>query len=335
MGSGVRTGLRLLAVLVVAITLVYSAALIALRLMGFEVSVVVSDSMRPVAARGDLLLSRPAADFRVGEVVVFRRGDIAVMHRLVEHSAAGWRTKGDANPGRDPWLLAAGDITGKAEGVLRGLGFPLLWANSIGGAAGAFTTAQAVPNSVSAAHWTSPTMSWTVYANSSAITRVSPSSVTFGGSGERRIYAATRYSSGSRVFVDGRITAADQVKPEYTVLLNGCVNSSDVISCGWLVSVNNSTKQVTLQTATGNTARSAVISSCSFASAVNLTASHTLAVHKVGSAIYVLVNGVSCLRVLNATGAATDLGIAVPTGSFTGVMLTAANRFEATRLIIW
>lgn len=334
MGGGVRAGLRFLAILAVAITLVYSAALLSLRLMGYEVSVVVSDSMRPMAARGDLLLSRPGGEPGVGDVVLFRRGGVQVMHRLVERVEGGWRTKGDANPGRDPWVLGEGDIAGKADGVLRGMGHPLIWLQGGVAAVGAFTSGHQAANSAAAGHWVWPSMTWTVYANSSVITRVPPSMLYVNGSGERRLYAGTRYSSGSRVLGEGKLSLADPAKPEYSVLLNGCVNTSDVISCGWLVTINNSTKQITLQTATGNTTRSAVIASCSFSASLNLTATHTLAVHKSGTGIYALVNGVSCLRVANASGAATALGIAVPTGSFTGLLVAATNRYEASRFVV-
>lgn len=328
---------RLAATSATAALLVYSAALLSLRLMGYDVSVVVSDSMRPLAQRGDLLLSRPADGYRAGDVVVFRRGELQVMHRLVESTPRGWRTKGDANEGRDPWLVPSRQITAKAEGVLHALGIPLLLLQRGGPAtaAGAFTGSHTVGGAASAGYWVSNAMSWTIYANSSAITPVPPSLVYVNGTGERRIYAATRYPNGSRIHFEGKLSAADAAKPAYAFLLNGCVAANDQISCGWVVTVNNSTKQVTLQSATGNTSRSAVVASCSFAATISLTAAHSISVQKTGTAIYVLVNGVSCLRLSNAQATAAGIGIAAPTGSFTGLMVAGTNRLEASKLSVW
>jgi len=94
--------------------------------------VVVSDSMRPAFAAGDLLLAlrAPTAEVRAGDVVAVEAGDRLVAHRVVRvvpagaererhgeraeaegSAASGWRLtlRGDANPVGDPRPYPVGD----------------------------------------------------------------------------------------------------------------------------------------------------------------------------------------------------------------------------------
>lgn len=336
--GGVRRAAGYLVTSAVAALLVYSASLVALRLLGFELSVVMSDSMAPTTTRGDLVLTKPTSAPRRGDVVLFDREGVVVMHRLLAREESGWRTKGDANPTADPWLLEPAAIHGRAQGVLHGFGVPLLWWESalqrVGVVAG-FTSSHALAGSASAGYWQSPTASWTVYANSSAISRIPPSYLYVMGSGERRAYSATRFAGDSKVHLEGALSAADSTNPGYGILLNGCVNISDVISCGWLVYANQATKQVTLQTMTSNTGKSAVLATCSLPSGLSLATSHVLAVRKVGAAISVLVAGAPCLYVPDAVALATSTGAKLPTGSFAGFVLSGNNQLSATKAVIW
>ena len=86
------------------------------RLLPYRTHHVDSGSMEPVIDVGDLVfLTRvDGADVRVGDVITFDRPDrpgTTVIHRIaaVEPSPDGraFRTKGDANPVRDPWLVPA------------------------------------------------------------------------------------------------------------------------------------------------------------------------------------------------------------------------------------
>jgi signal peptidase len=82
--------------------------------LGYQPVAVYSGSMAPRLPVGGLVLERvvPAAQVRVGDVITFadpfdpRR---VVTHRVVSILATregpGYRTKGDANPTRDPWTL--------------------------------------------------------------------------------------------------------------------------------------------------------------------------------------------------------------------------------------
>lgn len=65
---------------------------------------VVSDSMRPLMRKGDVVLVRaiPGSDIQVGDVVLLQVGDQMVSHRLIGMRGHFVQTKGDAALGMDP-----------------------------------------------------------------------------------------------------------------------------------------------------------------------------------------------------------------------------------------
>lgn len=78
---------------------------------------VVSDSMRPVFIRGDLILSQ--AFFKepeVGDIVTFKARGVVnpITHRVVGIQDNIVRTKGDNNPLEDPYRTTKDDIVAKA-----------------------------------------------------------------------------------------------------------------------------------------------------------------------------------------------------------------------------
>lgn len=89
---------------------------------------VASDSMVPAFRSGDLVVTRPVAGLQIGDMVTFRKYGQLVTHRVVaEGRAPGtFETRGDANPGNDPWTIVAADVTGRVDGVVRRAGTPLL-----------------------------------------------------------------------------------------------------------------------------------------------------------------------------------------------------------------
>ena len=103
-------------------------ALWLLGLAGAQSFPVASDSMVPAFSRGDLVVTKPVQQLRVGDVVTFRKYNQLVTHRIVaEGRAPGtFETRGDANPGNDPWTISSADVTGRVAGVVRRAGAPLL-----------------------------------------------------------------------------------------------------------------------------------------------------------------------------------------------------------------
>lgn len=68
---------------------------------------VTSASMQPELYRGDMVVVRgePFAEIEEGEIVVYTTGNVPVpvIHRVVEKNATALQTKGDNNPGQEPW----------------------------------------------------------------------------------------------------------------------------------------------------------------------------------------------------------------------------------------
>ncbi|MFI7543453.1 signal peptidase I [Actinoplanes sp. NPDC049599] len=106
-------GILFSTVLLIAVAFVAGSA--ALTALGVKVMPVLSGSMSPTIATNALVVATPVAahDVRVGDVMVFNpptvTGSVMVMHRVVElRTVDGTRTmitRGDANPGPDPWAI--------------------------------------------------------------------------------------------------------------------------------------------------------------------------------------------------------------------------------------
>jgi signal peptidase len=127
--TGLLTGLAVL--LVVA----YAGLLAA----GLQPVAVYSGSMVPQIAVGSLAIDRPvaASSVKVGDVITFSdpyvRGRL-VTHRVIrisrtDHGLA-YRTKGDANPARDPWTISLPAQVGRVETSIPWVGYALVFART-------------------------------------------------------------------------------------------------------------------------------------------------------------------------------------------------------------
>lgn len=93
------------------------AALLVPSLLGFDRYVIVSGSMHPLLDRGSVVFSKPEAvdQLKVGDIITYQPPASTGVNHLVTHrlsyakvAADGtrtFRTKGDANPGNDPWTF--------------------------------------------------------------------------------------------------------------------------------------------------------------------------------------------------------------------------------------
>jgi signal peptidase len=81
---------------------------------GYRLYAVRTGSMTPTYPVGSLLLDAPATGGtpRAGEVITFRTSDGLVTHRVHDLTAAGIKTKGDANRSADPWTLPVRNVEG-------------------------------------------------------------------------------------------------------------------------------------------------------------------------------------------------------------------------------
>jgi len=94
--------------LLVLVVLSVGGVAFTLRAAGYEKYIVRTGSMVPTIRPGDLVIDKPAsAGYAVGDVITFRHGESSdlVTHRIFEITAAGIKTKGDANPAADAWTI--------------------------------------------------------------------------------------------------------------------------------------------------------------------------------------------------------------------------------------
>jgi signal peptidase I len=130
-----RAATGLFAGLVVALVAVYAALLAA----GYKPVAVYSGSMEPTVGVGALALDRvvPASAVRVGDVITF--DDPVMQGRLVTHrvtqilhtkNGLAYRTKGDANPHRDPWTIRLDGNVGRVAFDVPVAGYVLFYAHT-------------------------------------------------------------------------------------------------------------------------------------------------------------------------------------------------------------
>lgn len=92
---------------------------------GYGASVVLSGSMEPKIAVGDLILIREDDSYAVGDIVVYQSGTISVVHRIVSIDGETVTTRGDANNSDDkPFPVS--EIKGEVFGIIPLLGY-LVW----------------------------------------------------------------------------------------------------------------------------------------------------------------------------------------------------------------
>jgi signal peptidase len=119
------------AVLVALVGLVFWS--VAPRVAGFQGHVVVSGSMQPRLAPGDVVLTREVTpqQLQPGQVLLFpdpERPDRLLLHRLVSFDADGdLVTRGDANQSNDSAHVPAGSVIGRAQLRVPHVGLPAYW----------------------------------------------------------------------------------------------------------------------------------------------------------------------------------------------------------------
>ena len=124
--------LRVAVALALGFVGVLGLSLAAPRLAGYHVFTVLSGSMEPTLAVGDVVVEAPLAprDARVGDVITFRSpGDQArlLTHRIVRVRATGhtvaFVTRGDANTGTEHWSIPEDGVLGRVSYRVPKLGY--------------------------------------------------------------------------------------------------------------------------------------------------------------------------------------------------------------------
>ena len=90
--------------------------------------VVVSGSMRPTFDIGDIVLvaARKPFNTSIGDVIAFRLENMVVVHRVVNVTSNGFKTKGDANPDPDPFIVDIDSVIGEVVGYIPKIGLATL-----------------------------------------------------------------------------------------------------------------------------------------------------------------------------------------------------------------
>lgn len=96
---------------------------------GYRVYAVRTGSMTPTYPTGALVLDAPASSRTpaVGDVITFHVGSSLVTHRVQAISAAGYATKGDANPTPDAWTIPRSHVVGRVIAGTPELGYVLVF----------------------------------------------------------------------------------------------------------------------------------------------------------------------------------------------------------------
>jgi signal peptidase len=135
----IRTASKVAVVLVSGAAVAFAVAYVGLTALGYKPVAVYSGSMEPKIRVGGLALDRAIAakDVRIGDVITF--SDPYVKGRLVTHRVIdilqtphglAYRTKGDANPGRDPWTIRLAGQVGRVSFSVPIAGYILFYAHT-------------------------------------------------------------------------------------------------------------------------------------------------------------------------------------------------------------
>jgi signal peptidase I len=139
MRRSLRTTARVTTALLAGAVVTFVVGYAALLAIGYKPVAVYSGSMRPTLGVGSLAVDRvvPASRVRVGDVITFN--DPYTKGRLVTHRVAqiiptkqglAYRTKGDANPARDPWAIRLNNQVGRVAFDVPLAGYVLYYAHT-------------------------------------------------------------------------------------------------------------------------------------------------------------------------------------------------------------
>ncbi|WP_336001252.1 signal peptidase I [Halorientalis halophila] len=97
--------------------------------------VILSGSMEPDIAPGDVVVVDASRDVAVGDVITYEKagasdGDVPVTHRVIGMQDGEYVTKGDANENADSATVAPENVLGRVVLTIPFIGHVVLWANT-------------------------------------------------------------------------------------------------------------------------------------------------------------------------------------------------------------
>lgn len=129
------------AIISYAFTLFFATFLICFMagILKYEPIAILSNSMAPLFARGDVLVfeklnNQELSNLQVGEVIVYKTENRHIVHRIVKvisnSDSTLYITKGDNNLKSDSYLVKIEDIEGVVKFYIKYLGYPAVYLNS-------------------------------------------------------------------------------------------------------------------------------------------------------------------------------------------------------------
>ena len=99
----------------------------------YRMIAIASNSMKPTISRGDALIYRSDVDIKTDDIIVFKRGNEIIAHRVTEvvkqRSGTYYRTKGDNADNADLYLVDPESVLGRVEIVNYYVGYPTILLN--------------------------------------------------------------------------------------------------------------------------------------------------------------------------------------------------------------
>lgn len=124
--------------LVLVISVILIVLSFAPRCLGYSSSGISDESMQPMLRRGDLVLTKPVPfeDVRVGDLLTF--ADLNTGERFTRIVAEVWTEKQElvtrsAEGVLDPYTTAYRCVVGRAVRIVRFIGYPSVWLQTIPG----------------------------------------------------------------------------------------------------------------------------------------------------------------------------------------------------------
>lgn len=102
-------------------------------LPGVQSYVVVTASMAPAIDPGSIVYVASTGSYQVGDVITFVSDDSVVTHRIVETTAEGFRTQGDANEVPDGTIVPPRRVIGEVVATVPWYGHVVAFASTAWG----------------------------------------------------------------------------------------------------------------------------------------------------------------------------------------------------------
>lgn len=84
--------------------------------------IVVSGSMEPALSRGDVVFLSAYGQPENNDIIAFKKNNDIIIHRVVQITPAGFKTKGDRNPLPDSYIVPKSSVVGNAVFVVPQVG---------------------------------------------------------------------------------------------------------------------------------------------------------------------------------------------------------------------